>query len=101
MENLRITLHNARSQPVEFNPGNWDIHTNRGSGWRKVEQTIVADGKVTLAEGETRTWSLSRIVSEYNDSYRFQPGDYSATLSVLDPERDEYVACISLFRVEE
>lgn len=97
---ITLTLHNESTTDLEFNPHTWTISRRLDSGWQPLEEEIAGDEKVTLAGGETYSWSFVEAVESIRTDPTLDPGLYAAEIGVPDPRSNEaWLACIALVRL--
>jgi len=93
---LDLTLHNDSGNDLRFNSYSWTMWTDGASGWEKVERLSSGSGVVTVAAGETHTWTFEEAVRSINDEVTLAPGVYTATIPVPIPGEDGWMACLAL-----
>jgi hypothetical protein len=98
-EELRFTLYNRSSRSLVFNPYQWTISERSSDGWEAIERTVAGDGKLTLAPDDRHSWSAREIVEYVRPTFRFSPDDYAVEIGVPSPGGDDWLACVSVFRV--
>lgn len=59
VETLRLTLHNQSNSPFVVNPGAWILMRRTSDGWRKRVAGDQFEHSITVASGDSHTWSLS------------------------------------------
>lgn len=99
-EEIALTFANRSESDVEFNPNSWYVWQKTGGEWQEREQEWSGHGKVTVAAGETHTWSFVEAVSAIQRDPQFDPGRYAAEIRVPDPVGDRQVACAALLELE-
>lgn len=98
-ETLNLTLHNDSSTELTFNPYSWTVMMQRESGWTELEQQVSGNGKLTVAPGETQTWTLNEVAGYSNESTTLDTGRYTAEISVPDPDGPAWITCVAVFRL--
>ncbi|WP_435101318.1 hypothetical protein [Halarchaeum sp. P4] len=96
---VELTLHNDSASALEFNPYQWSVVQQDGAAWTPVEKRIAGDGRVVLDPGETQTWTFADVVGFINDRFLIDPGTYTASIGVPNPDGDDWLRCLALFRL--
>lgn len=94
---LELVLSNASETDLTFNPYSWTIRTKGTSGWEEIEQLSSGSGKLTLAPGDTQTWTFEEVVRSVNESVPLDSGTYTAAVDVPDPRGDDWLSCLAVF----
>lgn len=99
-EEITLTFTNRTGSEIGFNPNSWYVWQQTGGEWQELEQEWTGHGKVTVAAGETHTWSFVEAVSAIQPEPQFDAGRYAATIHVPAPEGDGEIACVALLELE-
>lgn len=101
-----VTLHNASSASLRFNPHAWELHERTAGGWSSIEREAVGDGVVTVEPDTTYRWSVSRVPhpspNVEDTAYvtaDIDPGTYAFLVRVPEPTGDGRVAHLAVFRL--
>jgi hypothetical protein len=94
-ESVTLTLSNNAERALTFNPHSWTVRRDTGDGWAQLDEQLSGNGTLTLAPGETHTWTLTEAVETIRETASFEAGLYAAQIDVPDPESDGRVACIA------
>ncbi|MFD1514000.1 hypothetical protein [Halomarina rubra] len=93
---IDLTLHNDSDTDLGFNPHTWMIHVERTTGWVEIEQQSQGNGALTVAPGETHTWTFEGAVRKINETVPLDSGTYTAEIGVPDPDGDDWLSCLAL-----
>lgn len=99
-ETLELTLYNDSATDLRFNPYQWSILSRDGSKWERVEKRASGNGRVTVAAGETKTWTFGDAVEFVNPEATIDAGTYAAGIDVPNPDDgSDWIRCFALFRL--
>lgn len=96
-DSLELTLTNESGTALTFNPYSWTVWVKNASGWSEIEQQSSGDGKLTIAAGDSETWTVETVVGYVNESATLDSGAYSAAIDVPDPDGDDWITCLAVF----
>jgi hypothetical protein len=94
VQSLSITLHNDSDAEVGFNPYDWQLHVRDETDWRFLGPCAVPEPWITVAPGETFTWSLAETDHDTPDDVQqaTMPMEsaypYAFTVTVLQGETE-------------
>jgi hypothetical protein len=99
LEPVRLLVENGTADPLRYDPAEWRLYRDAGTGWRRREDVGGGPaGAETVPPGGSASWSGVDALFRLGASGRTPAGLYAAVLPVW-PGRDGSVACVFLFRV--
>ncbi|WP_254537887.1 hypothetical protein [Halomarina litorea] len=98
-DSLELTLTNESEADLTFNPYSWSVWKKSASGWSEIEQESSGGGKLTVAPGDSETWTAKTVVGYINESATLNSGAYSAAINVPNPDGDDWITCLAVFGI--
>lgn len=96
-DSLELTLANESATDLSFNPYSWSVRKKSASGWSEIEQEWSGGGTLTVASGDSETWSVETVVGYITESATLNSGAYSAAINVPNPNGDDWITCLAVF----
>jgi hypothetical protein len=97
---LQFTLYNKSRSILEFNPySNWTFWERTVGGWGQIEQQISISARAVLQPGSTKTWDAEESTKILGGQFQFSADVYAAGINVPDPNNEQWIRCVALFRV--
>ncbi|WP_152436422.1 hypothetical protein [Halosimplex carlsbadense] len=96
-DSLELTFTNASGADLTFNPYSWSVWRKSASGWSEIEQESSGGGELTVAAGNSETWTVETVVGYIDESAALHSGAYAAGINVPNPDGDDWITCLAVF----